>query len=305
MLFGGKSFLSKKAEMGVGTLILFISLLLIAGVASAVLIQTAGSLQSKALQSGKQIERQMATGIQMVEVTASDGSDGTVEVFNQLLKLNPGSVDIKLDSLLLMVSAEDSGTAELKYRGTTGLFSRDVANGYYTVGAEEALSSVNQTSSDLLEDYDDDGLTDSVSLTTNGYLNFSFSDGESLIVSDFNCTGTTHAINGFVSPTSNEVELITYSGTCGANSTAGATITVEPKNAGKGYFTVQYIQRSTNSVDGNLRVGDVVKIYYEIPQGVATEKIVKASIIPETGMTESISFVTPMIMSSQMEYLYP
>ena len=71
-LFSGR--LYKKAEMGVGTLIIFIALLLVAAVAAGVLIQTAGSLQEKALSTGTQAKSQISTNAVTVEISATDGS---------------------------------------------------------------------------------------------------------------------------------------------------------------------------------------------------------------------------------------
>ncbi len=59
----------KKGEMGVGTLIIFIAILLVAAVAAGVLLQTAGSLQEKSLSTGQQARSQISTHVDTVEVS--------------------------------------------------------------------------------------------------------------------------------------------------------------------------------------------------------------------------------------------
>jgi archaellin len=92
--------ITKKGEMGVGTLIIFIALLLVAAVAAGVLIQTAGSLQQKALSTGTQATGQISTNAQVVEVSAEDGTS-SMNNFSIIMKLAPGSDPIELDTVTL------------------------------------------------------------------------------------------------------------------------------------------------------------------------------------------------------------
>lgn len=99
---------TRKAEMGVGTLIIFISLLLVAAVAAGVLIQTAGSLQQKALSTGSQATGQISTNAIALEVSATDGSDGQIDNFSQIMKLAPGSDPIKLTDVTFTVATTNT-----------------------------------------------------------------------------------------------------------------------------------------------------------------------------------------------------
>ncbi|MFT4250776.1 MAG: archaellin/type IV pilin N-terminal domain-containing protein [Candidatus Woesearchaeota archaeon] len=95
---------SKRAEMGVGTLIIFIALLLVAAVAAGVLIQTSGSLQQQALSTGTQATGQISTNAAVVEVSAENGTDGSFEQFFVVMRLAPGSDAIRLTDVTYTVS---------------------------------------------------------------------------------------------------------------------------------------------------------------------------------------------------------
>lgn len=105
---------NKRAEMGVGTLIIFIALILVAAVAAGVVIQTAGSLQQQALSTGQAARGEIATSARVIEVSAVDGSAGTVENFTVQMKLAPGSNPIKLDEVTLTLNT-DNTTSTLNY----------------------------------------------------------------------------------------------------------------------------------------------------------------------------------------------
>lgn len=297
--------MAKKAEMGIGTLIIFIALLLVAAVAAGVLIQTAGSLQERALTTGDQAKGQISTNVRMVEVSATDGQDGDLDVFEQIAKLSPGSNAIKLEQTLLTANTYDR-TASLTYRGNSGTFENNFTNGYYTLTVE-TLPSIAASNVTLSEDYDLDGLADSAAIVSN-QLVFSFSGGNTYTVpiANLNCTDNSSIEGSFTVSGSDEIASISASGSCtsGALST-DAVVNVTPKKLGEGFFTVEYLQRGTNPVDGNLQTGDVIKIYYEAPREVQEDEEVRINFIPKIGTPTLTQFITPEVISTQRVYLYP
>ena len=65
------------AAMGIGAMIVFIALILVAAVASAVIIQTAEKLQQNAQTTGDQTQQQMASKISLLSVVVeSEGGVG-------------------------------------------------------------------------------------------------------------------------------------------------------------------------------------------------------------------------------------
>ncbi len=127
---------SKHAEMGVGTLIIFIAMLLVAAVAAGVLLQTAGSLQQKALSTGAQSKSEISTNARVIEVSGVDASaDSTIENFTMQMKLSPGSDPIKLEEISLTFNTDDL-TTTLMYSNATPTdsnFSTTGSQGTFTV----------------------------------------------------------------------------------------------------------------------------------------------------------------------------
>ena len=131
-------FNNKRAEMGIGTLIIFIAMLLVAAVAAGVLIQTNAALQEKALTTGDQAKGQISTNVRVIEVSATDGSAGSVYLFNEIIKLSPGSDAIKFEQALLTLNTFNT-TTTLTYCGDTvpgvSCIANNSANGYLTDSA--------------------------------------------------------------------------------------------------------------------------------------------------------------------------
>jgi len=115
---------SGKGMMGIGALIIFIAIILIAAVAASVLITTGGSLQQKALITGTQTEEAIASGIEAMTVVASDasstdpsGSPHRVGDFKVMVRLQSGSQGLNLNNTIITVDTETSSTS-LTYNQT-------------------------------------------------------------------------------------------------------------------------------------------------------------------------------------------
>jgi archaeal flagellin FlaB len=112
--------LRNKGETGIGTLIVFIAMILVAAIAASVLLGTAGSLQQKALTTGKQTQQEVSSGIQVVTLTGTDGTDGSVENFEMLIKLTAGSDALALNDTLITFDTK-STTQNIKYSDLYGV----------------------------------------------------------------------------------------------------------------------------------------------------------------------------------------
>jgi len=108
---------NKKAEMGVGVLIVFIAMLLVAAIAAGVLITTVTSLQQKALTTGQETKAEISTHASFVEVSGTDAQDGDIENISVLMRLSAGSDPISFNETLMTVSLNDN-TGNLRYSTT-------------------------------------------------------------------------------------------------------------------------------------------------------------------------------------------
>jgi len=307
--------MGKKAEMGVGTLIVFIAMLLVAAVAAGVLIQTAGSLQEKSLSTGQQARSQISTNARVIEVSATDGRNGNITDFQEIIKLSPGSDSIKLDQIIFTFNTKDH-TSTLKYRGTNGVCEKNNSVGYNTWNPENIAVDVNnsQTSFKLEEDYDDDEIDDYMyvnetflvlSLSTDGRLSLALGVNMSFDGATNNVTiSLTDAV---VTNGTQTYAYVTLSGQTFVNNTivANMTFTVTPYKVQEGYFVGIYEQEGTNHVPGNLQRGDVVRFCFEAPGQITEDEEVRLNFIPKIGTPTLTQFVTPDVISTERVYLYP
>jgi len=118
-----------RGQVGIGTLIVFIAMVLVAAIAAGVLINTAGFLQSSAEESGEQSSAQVTNRLQVVNAVGSDivdDSGAEVTTVELTVKKAPGADNVDLTTTTAQWVSSDgtfdvvSKTALNEGGGTTG-----------------------------------------------------------------------------------------------------------------------------------------------------------------------------------------
>jgi len=90
-------------SIGIGAMIVFIAMVLVAGIAASVLIQTSTKLESQAMQSGQETIAEVAGGLAVFDVT---GKKATSDLGNLSItvRARAGSPDMDLNHTVIMMS---------------------------------------------------------------------------------------------------------------------------------------------------------------------------------------------------------
>lgn len=112
-MFDKETKAQERGQVGIGTLIVFIALVLVAAIAAGVLINTAGFLQSQAEATGEESTNQVSSGVNVVSASGTDTTaDSTTNIDTATLTVSKqaGSKPIDLTSIEVQVVGP-SGTA--------------------------------------------------------------------------------------------------------------------------------------------------------------------------------------------------
>ncbi len=95
------------AAIGIGAMIVFIAMVLVAGIAASVLVQTSSTLEMQALRTGQQTTSEVASGLFIEGIQGSNSNDVITQLAIEI-KPRSGSPDIDLNTTVIEIS--DSST---------------------------------------------------------------------------------------------------------------------------------------------------------------------------------------------------
>jgi flagellin FlaB len=171
----------ERGQVGIGTLIVFIAMVLVAAIAAGVLINTAGFLQTQAEATGEESTEQVSNSLQ-VDSVVSEVESGELRAIAIDVSLAPGSDPIDITS------------ATLEYIG-------DSSSGTYPIGSGDpsTLSDINGANGIMADSANFDTTLSDESDTARIYLIATVGSGEAiqaLDVSVASADSTTTDISG-------------------------------------------------------------------------------------------------------------
>ncbi|WP_122089586.1 archaellin/type IV pilin N-terminal domain-containing protein [Halalkalicoccus subterraneus] len=103
---------AERGQVGIGTLIVFIAMVLVAAIAAGVLINTAGFLQTQAEDTGTESTEQVSDRVQVLSSTGTV-TGGSAEAVELTIQKAPGAGDIVLDQLFIEWVGDVSGELDV------------------------------------------------------------------------------------------------------------------------------------------------------------------------------------------------
>ena len=91
-------------SIGIGAMIVFIAMVLVAGIAASVLIQTSTTLESQAMATGSETTDEVAGGIAVFDVTGhTTGAGGVIDAMAITVRARSGSPEIDLNETIILL----------------------------------------------------------------------------------------------------------------------------------------------------------------------------------------------------------
>ncbi|WP_247731199.1 archaellin/type IV pilin N-terminal domain-containing protein [Halovivax limisalsi] len=149
----------ERGQVGIGTLIVFIAMVLVAAIAAGVLISTAGELQAQGEATGEDSQSQVSDTVNVVHAVGEIDSNQNVSLLNLTVMKSPGAETIQLEETTIHFTSSDVSQT-LTYNDTLNSGNFNVSRSVLSESGQESvitidLSSTNFASSAKLEEGQD------------------------------------------------------------------------------------------------------------------------------------------------------
>jgi|Deesub1362A_J573_1020465.scaffolds.fasta_scaffold00052_143 flagellin FlaB len=197
-----------KAQVGIGTLIIFIAMVLVAAVAAAVLIQTSGVLQQKASQTGQETITEVSSGLEIVKILGYDSNAPGGSIEKLAIYVTPSAAVEDIDLSKTMISLSD-GTNIREFIYNSSYFTDAEATGVSNVFNNSYYGGANEFGIVVLNDADSSLSASTPTLNENDkvFLTIDLSDNSMTLSTRTTVTGRIQpevgapAIISFITPT--------------------------------------------------------------------------------------------------------
>ena len=127
-----------KAEVGIGTMIVFIATILVAAVAAGVLISTSNKLQNKSTQTGNDATQAVGTSLEVINVYGNiHTAANNIDYLSVWVQLADGSEPIDLTEVVLQLKTGSTTTLYDFESTATNLFEADTGEPAYGGSLDE------------------------------------------------------------------------------------------------------------------------------------------------------------------------
>lgn len=140
-------------ETGIGTMIIFIAMVLVAGIAASVLIQTSSRLQSQAMTTGQETTAEVATGLSVEGIQGYATTSENIKYLAIEIRPRQGSHEVDLSETLISLS---NSSVQLILSYNSAVFTlRDDINGDLFADASYTGLAANEFGIIVCEDADE------------------------------------------------------------------------------------------------------------------------------------------------------